>query len=82
MADGTTSAEKAVKIRLVLEAVFADAKLKVEEADIDKKLQELADAYGRKLDELKANEYLKSNVEETLKTEKAINYIVENAKIK
>ena len=81
-AENRENAEKAVKTRLVLEAVFVDAKLEVAEADIDKKLQELADAYGRKLEELKANEYLKSNVEETLKTEKAINYIVENAKIK
>ncbi len=75
------SAKSSVKMRLVLEAIFNDAKLAVEEAEIDSKVKELAEAYGRKEDELKANTELMKNIKNSLETEKAINYIVENAKV-
>ena len=75
------SAKSSVKMRLVLEAIFNDAKLAVEDAEIDSKVKELAEAYGRKEDELKANTELMKNIKNSLETEKAINYIVENAKV-
>ena len=75
------SAKSSVKMRLVLEAIFNDAKLAVEDAEIDSKVKELAEAYGRKEDELKANKELMKNIKNSLETEKAINYIVENAKV-
>ena len=75
------SAKSSVKMRLVLEAIFNDAKLAVEDSEIDSKVKELAEAYARKEDELKANTELMKNIKNSLETEKAINYIVENAKI-
>ena len=76
------TAKTSIKSRLVLEAVFADAKLKVTEKNVDEKVKELAEAYGRKEEELKQNESLLEQIKESIKTEKAINYIVDNAVIK
>ena len=80
--DNEEAAKTSCKMRLVLEAVFEDSKLKIEDKEIDNKLEELATMYGRKLDELKENEDLISRVTETIKSEKSIAYIIENAKIK
>ena len=75
------SAKSSVKMRLVLEAIYKDAKLSVEDSEIDSKIKELAEAYGRKEDELKTNEELVKNIKNSLETEKAIKYVVENAKL-
>ena len=75
------TAEKSVKTKLVLEAIFADAKLEVKEDEVESKLKELADAYGRSLEELKANEALIKNITESLQSEKAISFVAENAKL-
>lgn len=71
-----------IKIRLALEAVAEEAKVKVDAKDIDAKVAELAQAYGKKEDELKANEALIENLKSSLKAEKAVEFIVENAKVK
>ena len=42
----------------------------------------MAKAYGRKAEDLEKNESIKLYVAETQKTEKAISFIVDNAKIK
>ena len=42
----------------------------------------MAEMYGQKEEEVKNNVQLTRYVEETLKTEKTIHYIVDNAKIK
>lgn len=75
-------AERAVKVRLVLEAVCADAKIEVAEEEMTAKIKELAEAYGRKEDELNKNEEFKKYIEASIKSEKTVKYIVENAKIK
>ena len=75
-------AEKNVKSRLVLEEIIKEEKLEATAEDVEKKIKEMAETYGRKEDELKNNEQLKHYIEETLKTEKAIDLIVKNAKIK
>ena len=75
-------AEKQVKSRLVLEAVANDAKIEVTEEDISAKISEMAKAYGQKEEDAKNNEQLVNYVKESLKTEKTIEYIVSNAKIK
>lgn len=80
--DYEKQAEESVKSKLVLEAVAVDAKIEVTESDMEEKLEELAKAYGKTADELKTNEELKKYVEENLKMEKTIEYIVSNAKIK
>ena len=80
--DNEEAAKTSCKMRLVLEAVFKDAKLKVTDKEIEEKLEELATMYGRKSEELKDNEELVSRINETIQSEKAIAYVVENAKIK
>ena len=75
------TAEKSVKTRLVLEAIFADSKLEVKEDEVEAKLKELAEGYGRDLEELKANEALVKNITESLQSEKAIKFVAENAKL-
>ena len=79
--DNEEAAKTSCKMRLVLEAVFKDAKLKVDDKEIEDKLEELATMYGRKPEELKNNEELITRITETIQSEKSIAYIVENAKI-
>lgn len=75
-------AEKQVKTRLVLEAIANDAKIEVTEEEISSKISEMAKMYGQKEDDVKNNEHLINYVKENLKTEKTIEFIVSNAKIK
>ena len=75
-------AEKQVKTDLVLEAIMKDAKIEVTEDEIEEKIKEMAKLYGQNEEEAKKNPNLRKYVEETLKTEKTIHFIVDNAKIK
>ena len=75
-------AEKQVKSRLVLEAIAKDAKIEVSEEEISEKIAEMAKMYGQNEEDAKKNEQLVNYVKENLKTEKTIEYIVSNAKIK
>ena len=75
-------AEKQVKTSLVLEAIMKDAKVEVTEEEIDAKIKEMAEMYGQKEEEVKQNPELRKYVEESLKSENTIHYIVDNAKIK
>ena len=81
-ADNQEAAKTSAKMKLALEAVYVDAKLEVKDEEVTAKLEELAKMYGRDAEELKGNEELVNRINETLKSEKAINYIVDNAKIK
>jgi len=73
-------AEFSVKMRLVLEAVYNDAKLEVTDTDVSDKVQELVNAYGRKEEDVTGNEILMKHIKDGIKTEKAISYITLNAK--
>ena len=75
-------AEKQIKSRLVLEEVAKAAKITVAEEDIAAKISEMAKIYGKNEDEIKENVGLRQYVEDGLKTEKTINFIIEKAKIK
>ena len=75
-------ATRQVKVKLVLEAIVNEEKIEAAAEDVKSKLEEMAKAYGNKVEELEKNESLKKYIEETVKTEKAIEFIVENAKIK
>ena len=75
-------AKENVKSRLVLEAVAKDAKIEVAEDEIASKIKEMAETYGRKEEDLKLNDTLKKYLEQSMKEEKAIQFIVDNAKIK
>ena len=78
--DNKEAATTSAKMKLVLEAVYKDAKLTVEDKEVTDKLEELATMYGRDAEELKSNEELITRITESLKSEKAINYIVDNRK--
>lgn len=80
--DNQEAGKSSAKMKLVLEAVVKDAKIKVEEKEITAKLEELATMYAKDIEELKTNEELNARIKESLESEKAINYIVDNAKIK
>lgn len=80
--DNKEAAITSAKMKLVLEAVYKNAKLTVEDKEVTDKLEELATMYGRDAEELKSNEELITRITESLKSEKAINYIVDNAKVK
>ena len=75
-------AKENVKSRLVLEAVAKDAKIEVAEDEIASKIKEMAETYGRKEEDLKLNDTLKKYLEQSMKEEKAIQFVVDNAKIK
>ena len=77
-----TQATEAIKTRLVLEAVKNAEKIEATEKEIDEKIEEMAKNYGKKAEELKENENLKNYIKEGIEAEKAIEFIVENAKIK
>ena len=74
-------AEKQVRTGLTLEAIFKDAKLEVSDKELDERVAELAKTYGRKEEELRDNEELFNNIKGGLETEKAINFITDNAKV-
>jgi trigger factor len=75
-------AEKSVKSKLILEAVAKDENIEVSEEEVSSKIKEMAENYGRKEEEVKDNPQLVKYVGDNLKTEKTLNFLVENAKIK
>ena len=76
------AAEESVKVRLVLETISKDAKIEVSEEDVKTRIAELAKTYGRKEDELLKNEELMEDVKSSLISEKTVDFLVENAKVK
>ena len=75
-------AKTSVKSRLVLEAIVKAEKLEASEEEITEKVKEMAENYGRKAEDLANNEHLKNYINENLAAEKAIKFVVDNAKIK
>ncbi len=75
-------AERSVKSRLILEAIVKAEKLEVSEEEITEKIKEMAKEYNKEESELLKNEELKNYLVEGMKTEKAIDFVVKNAKIK
>ena len=72
-----------IKSRLALEAVIKAEKIEVEEKEIDEKLKEMAKNYGKENDEqFLKNENVRKYIKEGIESEKAIDFLVENAKIK
>ena len=75
-------AEKSVRTRLVLEAIVKAEKLEVTDKEIAEKIEEMAKNYGKKAEELQGNEHLINYIKENMKIEKAIKFVVDNAKVK
>lgn len=76
------TAINSIKTKLILEAICKEEKIKAAKKEIDEKVSELAKAYGRKEEELKDNEAFMNSIEESLKSEKAVKMIVDNANVK
>lgn len=75
-------AKTSVKNRLVLEAIIKAEKIEAQADKVEEKLKEMAEMYGKKVEELKENKELVQYIEESIKTENAVEFIVKNAKIK
>lgn len=75
-------AEEAVKSRLIIEAVVKAEKIKATDKEVKEKLEEMAKNYGKTADELSKNEALTNYIKGSLETEKAVDFIVKNAKVK
>lgn len=75
-------AEQTVKQRLVLDAVANAENIEVAEADVDEKIKEMAEKYGKKEDEIKENEQLRNYIKQNSKVDKTIAFLVDNAKFK
>ena len=72
-----------IKSRLALEAVIKAEKIEATDEEIDEKLKEMAKNYGKENDEeFLKNENVRNYLKEGLASEKAIDFLVENAKIK
>ena len=72
----------AIKSRLALEAVVKAEKITVEDKEIEEKLEEMAKNYGKTADELKQNENVKNYIKSGIEAEKAVDFLVKNAKMK
>lgn len=75
-------AKKSVKSRLVLDAIVNAEKLEATDEEVAEKVKEMAENYGRKAEDLMNNEHLINYIKDSMKAEKAIKFVVENAKIK
>ena len=75
-------AKESIKTRLVLEAIVKAEKIEATPEEITEKIKEMASQYGRKEEELQENEQLKEYLSASIENEKAIDFIVKNAKKK
>ena len=75
-------ANKAVKSRLVLEAIIKAEDIKPDDKEVEEEVKEMAKNYGRPEDELLKNEGFKNYIVDNMKYEKAIAFILDNAKMK
>ena len=73
-------ATDAIKSRLTIEAIKKAEKIEANEKEIEEKLKEMAKNYGKKVEEINENESLKNYIKEGIESEKAIEFIVKNAK--
>ena len=71
---------EAIKSRLVLEAVIKAEKIEASEEEVKAKMEEMAKSYGKDVEELSKNENLKNYLEDGIKSEKALEFIVANVK--
>ena len=72
-----------IKSRLALEAVIKAEKIEATDKEIDEKLKEMAKNYGKENDEeFLKNENVRNYIKQGLTSEKAMDFLVKNAKIK
>ena len=72
-----------IKSRLALEAVIKEEKIEATDKEIEEKIKEMAKNYGKENDkEFLNNENVKNYIKQGIESEKAIDFLVKNAKIK
>ncbi len=72
-----------VKSRLAIEAVIKAEKIEATDKEIEEKMKEMAKNYGKENDkEFMKNENVKNYIKQGIESEKAMDFLVENAKIK
>ena len=71
---------EAIKSRLALEAIVKAEKIEATDEDVKEKLEEMAKNYGKTAEELEKNDSIKEYLKQGIENEKAINFLVENAK--
>ena len=72
-----------IKSRLALEAVIKKKKIEATDKEIEEKIKEMAKNYGKENDkEFLNNENVKKYIKQGIESEKAIDFLVKNAKIK
>ena len=74
-------AQNRVRVSLTLEAIGKAEEIKVEEADIDEEIQKMSDQFGMEVEQIKATLGGTSVLENDLRFNKTIEFLVENAKI-
>lgn len=77
------NAERSIKTRLTLEKVAEVEKIEATEEDMDKELQKIADQYKMELDKIKEifGEAERKQMASDIKVQKALNFLVSNAKL-
>ena len=73
---------EAIKSRLALETIIKNEKIEATEEEVKNKIKEMAENYGRKAEELEENENIKEYIKQGIENEKAMDFLVENSKIK
>ena len=74
---------EAIKSRLALEAVIKAEKIEATEKEVKDKIKEMAKNYGKENDEEFAkNENVRNYIKQGIESEKAIEFLVKNAKVK
>lgn len=72
-----------IKSRLALEAVIKAEKIEATDSEVEEKMKEMAKNYGKENDEeFLKNENVKNYIKQGVASEKAIDFLVKNAKIK
>ena len=72
-----------IKSRLAIEAVIKAEKIEATDKEVEDKMKEMAKNYGRENDEtFLKNENVRNYIKEGLESEKAIDFLIKNAKIK
>ena len=73
---------EAIKSRLALEAIIEKENIEASDEEVSEKLKEMAKNYGKTEDDFKDNENIKEYIKNGIKSEKAIEFLVKNAKMK
>ena len=76
-------AQEGIKTRLAIEAVVKAEKIEATDKEVEDKLKEMAKNYGKENDEeFLKNENVRNYIKESIETEKAIEFLIKNAKTK